>query len=122
MTTKLTVRGVSQTVQDTTVKGNSTVIGTTVVVLYTVPGGKKARVKSGASRFVSGGANTFLQVNVGGERVVRETAAPSPPILQDIATIKGMVLEAGETIELEGDSGSDNGSMNFTFTFEELPI
>ena len=110
-----------QTNSDITIKGNENTIGSTVTTLYTVPTGKKTIVKSGAARFVSGGANALLEVLVGGERVHRETAAPNPPILIDIPTIKGMTLEAAETIQLQGDSGSNNGSMNFSFTLTELP-
>ena len=106
---------------DITIKGNENTIGSTVTTLYTVPASKKTVIKSGAARFVSGGANALLEVLVGGERVHRQTAAPSPPVLQDIPTIKGMTLEAAETIQLQGDSGSNNGSMNFSFTLTELP-
>ena len=114
-------RNQAQVNSDITIKGNENTIGSTVTTLYTVPAGKKTVVKSGAARFVSGGANALLEVLVGGERVHRETAAPSPPILQDIGTIKGMTMEAAETIQLQGDSGSNNGSMNFSFTLTELP-
>jgi len=121
MTTKLVVRGTSQVNTDQSIGGNRTTIGTTVITLYTVPANKKAIIKSAAARFVSGGANTLLDVDMAGQRIFRETAAPSPPVLQDIPNVKGMVLVAAETIELSGDSGSDNGSMNFFFTFTELP-
>ena len=106
---------------DQSVGGNSAIVGTAVVTLYTVPANKKAILKSAAARFVSGGANTNLDVVIGAQRVFRETAAPSPPVLQDIPNVKGMVLIAAQTIQLLGDSGSNNGSMNFFFTFTELP-
>jgi len=122
MTTKLTVRGATQSIQEQTLIGNRNDIGTTVITLYTVPAGKKARIIGATRRFISGGANTLLDIDMGGERVVRDTAVPSPPIDQDIPTVKNMVLVAGETIELSGDSGSDNGSMNFWITYEELPV
>ena len=106
---------------DQSVGGNENTIGTTVITLYTVPTNQKAILKSAAARFVSGGANTNLDVVIGNQRVFRETAAPSPPVLQDIPNVKGMVLTAAQTITLVGDSGSNNGSMNFFFTFTELP-
>jgi len=114
-------RNAAQKILDQSVLGNENTIGTTVTTLYTVPTGKKAKITAAAARFVSGGANTNLDVLIAGERVFRESAAPSPPVLQDIPNIKGAVLVAGETITLVGDSGSDNGSMNFAFTFTELP-
>ena len=106
---------------DQSVGGNENTIGTTVITLYTVPANKKAILKSAAARFVSGGANTNLDVVIATQRVFRETAAPSPPVLQDIPNVKGMILTAGQTITLVGDSGSNNGSMSFFFTFTELP-
>ena len=106
---------------DQSVGGNENTIGTTVITLYTVPSNKKAILKSAAARFVSGGANTNLDIVIATQRVFRETAAPSPPVLQDIPNVKGMVLIAAQTIQLLGDSGSNNGSMNFFFTFTELP-
>ena len=106
---------------DQSVGGNSTIVGTAVVTLYTVPANKKAILKSAAARFVSAGANTNLDLVIATQRVCRETAAPSPPVLQDIPNVKGMVLTAGQTITLIGDSASNNGSMNFFFTFTELP-
>lgn len=118
---QIIARNASQVTGDTSIKGNRNTVGTTVIDLYTVPAGKKAIIKGASARFVSGGANTLLQVLVAGERVFRETSAPSPAVLQDIPNVKGMVLLAGETISLSGDSGSDNGSMNFLFTFQELP-
>ena len=106
---------------DQSVSGNENTIGTAVITLYTVPANKKAILKSAAARFVSGGANTNLDILIAGQRIFRETAAPSPPVLQDIPNVKGMVLIAAQTITLVGDSGSNNGSMNFFFTFTELP-
>ena len=121
MTSIDVARNVSQKIQEHSIKGNRNTIGTTVIVLFTVAAGKKVIIKSAAQRFVSGGANTFLQILIGGERVSRETAAPVPPVLQDIPTAAGKQLNAGDTIVLSGDSGSNNGSMNFFITFVELP-
>ena len=95
----LVSRNQAQVNSDITVKGNRNTIGTTVITLYTVPTGKKAILKSAAARFVSGGANTNLDVVMATQRVFRETAAPSPPVLQDIPNVKGMVLTAGQTIQ-----------------------
>jgi len=119
MTTKLTVRGVSQKIQEQSVKGNSNVIGTTIVVLYTVPAGQKAIITSASFRLVSVGANTDLDIDIGGERFVRTQTAST--FMIDLPSAIGKELDAGDTIELMGDSGSDNGSMNFFFTFKELP-
>jgi len=118
---QIVARNQSQVTGDTSLKGNENSIGTTPTILYTVPAGKKAIVTAAAARFVSGGANTNLDITIAGERIFRESAAPSPPVLQDIPNVKGMVMLATETIVLLGDSGSDNGSMNFLFTFNELP-
>ena len=118
---QLVSRNQTQGIQEQSLKGNENTIGTTVITLYTVPSSKKAVLKSAGARFVSGGANTNLDVLMAGQRIFRETAAPSPPVLQDIPNVKGMVLTAGQTITLVGDSGSNNGSMNFFFTFTELP-
>ena len=106
---------------DQSVGGNSAILGTAVVTLYTVPANKKAILKSAAARFVSAGANTNLDILISGQRVFRQSAAPSDATLQDIPNVKGMVMIAAETIQLLGDSGSNNGSMNFFFTFTELP-
>jgi len=116
---QIIARNAQQKILEQSVKGNSNIIGTTIVVLYTVPSGKKAIITSASFRLVSVGANTDLDIDIGNERFVRTQTTSL--FMVDLPTAIGKELDAGDTIELMGDSGSDNGSMNFFFTFKELP-
>ena len=113
-------RNTIQTIPEKSLKGNSNVIGTTFVTLYTVPSNQKAVIIKAGARFISGGANTNLRLNIGGERMYNQTVADTQMV--DIPAASGQALDAGDTITLSGDSGSDNGSMNYYITYKELPI
>ena len=116
---RISPRNQTQRIAEQSLKGNENTIGTTVITLYTVPTNKKARIVAASVRFISGGANTNLRLNMGGERMSNRTSADPEQV--DLPQCLNKELDAGDTITLSGDSGSDNGSMNFFITFVELP-
>jgi len=84
-----------------------------------VPSNQKAVIIKAGARFISGGANTNLRLNIGGERMYNQTVADVQMV--EITSATGQELDAGDTITLSGDSASDNGSMNYYITYKELP-
>jgi len=113
-------RNISQKITNQVLNGNENSIGTTVITILTVGTGKKIEILGIANRYVSGGGNTNMDIIIGGQRLRRASSADSN--LVDIPQGKGQVLTAAQTITLEGDSGSDNGSMNFMISYRETPI
>jgi len=112
-------RNISQKITNQSLNGNSNIVGTTVVTLLTVGAGKKVEIIGIANRYISGGANTNMDIILGGRRLRRASSADTN--LVDIPQGKGQVLIATETITLLGDSGSDNGSMDYMISFRETP-
>lgn len=110
----------SQKLTDTTIAGNSAIVGTTLVTVYTVPTNKKARIIGAADRLVSLGANTLTRVLLAGRRYNNKTVAELALVV--IAPAIGVMLIAGETIQLQGDAAGNNGSVDFSFTVLELPV
>jgi len=101
------------------VNDSTLIIGTTVVVLYTVPAGKVATIKSLITRMSSLGANTVIQLQVDGNLVKRLTA------VETVATDSaggGIRMAAGEVIRYVGDSGSDNGAANWLISVREFDV
>jgi len=107
------------TIPDQAASGNPTTIGTTPFVIYTVPTGQKAILKSFVFRPTGFGAGTDMNANVASRRMRVETAT-SLVMLDAIAGAQ-LTLVAGDTVTLDGDSGSDNESAFFFISFVELP-
>jgi len=119
MTTKTTSLNQTQKITDQSLNGNSVLVGTAAVILLTVATGKKIEIIEISNRAVSFGGNTVMDINIGGRRLRRTTAADLN--LVDIPQGKNQVLAAAETITLSGDSGSNNGSIDFMISFRETP-
>jgi len=119
MTTVTTALSQTQKITTQVLNSNSSVVGTTVVTLLTVAANRKVEIIGIANRAVSLGANLVLDINIGGRRLRRATVIEAN--LVDLPQGRGQMLSAGQTITLTGDSGSDNGSIDFMISFRETP-
>lgn len=97
--------------------GNPATIGTTPFVLYTCPAGKKALVKSFKWRPTGFGAGTLMNARAKTRILSQKTVTSS--VMEEVAG-NGILLIAGETIDLNGDSGANNESAFFDITVQEL--
>lgn len=98
--------------------GNPVTIGTTPFVLYTCPTGKTALVKSFKWRPTGFGAGTLM--NARAKSVILSQKLATSLVMEEIAG-NGIRLIAGQTIDLNGDSGANNESGFFDITVQELP-
>lgn len=99
--------------------GNPANIGTTPVVVYTCPAGKTALVKSFKFRCTGLGAGTQVNVRAKGENLRSTTSGAEAAMIESAGN--GIRLTAGQTCDLNGDSGSNNQSGFFDITVQELP-
>lgn len=109
-----------QKIPDTGITETLTTIGTTVVTIYTVPAGKKAKVNFIAWALVALGANTKIDlklVSIIGEE--KTAVAAAAMVLYTGAN--GTILTAGQTIQYSGDNAANNGTVNVNFSVTELP-
>ena len=98
-------------------EGNPNTIGTTPFVLYTCPSNKVALVKSIKVRFTGFGAGTTGNVRAKGN-ILRTTTSTETVMIESAGN--GIRLVATETVDLNGDSGSNNESAFFDVTIQEL--
>jgi len=132
MATTISARNAAQTLGLIAVNGNTTTAGVTAETVYTCPVGKLAQVVdcSCQRNSYAGGMNTGDQFNlrintnnlgfdtVGGSAVDTIDAL----IFKRQNAIIGAVLEAGDTINFEGEDGtSQNGNMKFLISIRERP-
>jgi len=111
-------RNSSQKVPQQSAKGTCTTAGSTPAVIYTVPAGQKAYVSVANWNNVANGGNSFLQSRYAGVLARKATVAEASPIADPAGIV---VLNAGETIAFIGDSGANNGTINYFFTYQESP-
>jgi len=107
----------TQKITTRVLNGNSVIVGVAAVILLTVAAGRKIEIFEVSNRAVSFGTNTLMDINIGGQRLRRTTAADLN--LVDIPQGKNQTLVAGETITLDGDGVGNNGSMNFMISYRE---
>lgn len=112
--TKNTIQKLDVNVQNS---GNPATIGTTAFVLYTCPAGKVALVKSFKWRPTGFGAGTLM--NARAKSVILQQALATSAVMFEVAG-NGIRLTAGQTIDLNGDSGANNESAFFDVTVQEL--
>lgn len=98
--------------------GNPNTIGTTPFVLYTCPTGKVALVKSFKWRATGFGAGTEMNARAKSQKLQVTTVVMTS--MSEVAG-NGIRLVAGETIDLNGDSGANNESAFFDVSVQELP-
>lgn len=98
--------------------GNPVTIGTTPFVLYTCPTGKVALVKSYKVMATGFGAGTKINVRAKATNL-RTTLAVETVMIESAGN--GIRLTAGQTIDLNGDSGANNESAFFDINVQELP-
>jgi len=118
MTTKLTVRSTSQKIAERNTIGVSVVIGTTAVVILTAATGKKIMIKKVLIESNGGGANGSMTIrhntlDLDSISISNETLLQNKPNAADI------VLSPGDTLNMAGDSASNNGAAEFDVTFQE---
>ena len=111
-------RNTINVIPDQSNSGNPTTIGTTPFVLYTVPAGRKAILKTFVFRATGFGAGTTMQAVANGINLL-DTSSTSNTMVN--ALVSSIILAAGQTVTLKGDSGSNNESAFFFITFQELP-
>lgn len=116
---KLDSRNTVQVIPDQSDGANPATIGVTPVVLYTCPANKKALVKTFLFRPTGFGAGTDMNANAAGVRLRTETATSL--VMLDALGGREIVLNATETLTLDGDSAADNESAFWFITFQELP-
>jgi len=99
----------------TTVIGRVTVAGTG---LYTVPTGKKARVTSITGNLDATGADATYAVSI--LRGADNRPVGAHVAVNGISIFTGvMMLQAADIVTNVGDSGSTNGTIDMTCTFQE---
>jgi len=106
------------------IEANPVVIGTTVHNIHTVPAGKKAILSSLFTRLVSLGGNVLIRFQIVGavtSRIV-ETTVPETILTEKLSNTTGIELDAGDILQLVGDSGSDNGSVGYIAKLQETPV
>jgi len=132
MATTITARNASQVQNKITVDGQTSTAGSTPQVVYTCPVGKKAEVLECFCRRNSyaGGMNTAdeFRIRIKGTDRGFDTVGGSAADTIDALIMRrqeaciGVLLEAGDTIDFEGEDGtSNNGAMKFDITILELP-
>lgn len=119
MTSKTTTLNQTQKITTQVLNGNSVLVGVAAVTILTVAAGKIVQIDRVATRMISFGTNTLMDINIGGQRLDRRTVADLN--LVDIPQGRNQVLVAGETIELSGDGAGNNGSINFMISYKETP-
>lgn len=117
MVTKTVARNQTQKITNQRLNGNSSIVGVATVTLLTVAPGKRVEILEISNRVISFGTNGNMDINIGGRRLRRAISADLNLI--DIPQDKNQTLEAGETIELQGDGAGNNGSMDFMISYRE---
>jgi len=117
---KRTVLGTTQVIPEINIRGTTLVIGTTEVILYTVPANKKALIKKACFESNGGGANTLMTVRIVANSVF-EISTTNQDSAVNAGTMPNQELDAGDTINIIGDSGANNGAAEFTITIQETP-
>jgi hypothetical protein len=116
MTSKTSARNTSNQDISQTVEGRVTVAGTG---LFTVPTGKKIRVTSITGLVDAVGADATYAVSI--LRGVSNKPVGEMVAANGMSKFSGvMVLDAGDIITNVGDSGSTNGTVDMTASFEVL--
>lgn len=100
------------------IKGTSVAVGTTPVVLYTCPAGKKSQVQAFSDRSVALGTNAHQHATISGVNLRDMSAVEASQVDEQI---RGFTMNAGDTITLVGDNAANNGTINFLITVQELP-
>lgn len=113
-------RNTLQTIPEIPVLGVSVIIGTTVVVLYTCPAGKKAKITAAAFESNGGGANAIMQARIN-TNSFHEIPLANQDEPDNVPAMIGQVLEATDTINLLGDNAADNGAAEFNIALQESP-
>jgi len=133
MATTISARNAAQKLGLIAVNGNTTTAGDTAETVYTCPTGKLAEVVECTCQRNSyaGGMNTGDQFNlrVNTDNLGFDTVGGSASDTIDALIFKkqdaiiGVVLEAGDTINFEGEDGtSNNGNMKFKISIRERPV
>lgn len=115
----ITPLGTAQVIPDKSNNGTSVIIGTTAVTIYTCPTGKKSIIKSLSFAGTSYGAGTYIRSLVNGIETRRATVI-------EVAQVNSLpagqiILTAGQTVTLVGDSAANNESAEYNVTYQELP-
>lgn len=108
----------SQFLNDTAVLTTINNIGNVQVVLYTVPANKKARIIGFIGSIASLGANTIIQIRINSVAILQ--FAVTGNIAGGLLT--GLALNAGDTVNILGNSGANNGVLGQCLTVKELPV
>jgi len=117
---QIIARNQLQRVPEIQVLGASVIIGTTVVILYTVPAGKKAIVRAAAFESNGGGANGLMQARIN-TNSFHEIPLANEDEPQNVPAMINQVLNATDTINLLGDNAADNGAAEFNISLQESP-
>ncbi len=115
----LTPLGTNQVISDLSINGTSVVIGTTAVTLYTCPANKKAIIKSFSFAGTSFGAGTYIKSLVNAIET-RRTIIIETQQVNSLGSGQ-IIVTAGQTVQLKGDSGANNESAEYNLTYQELP-
>lgn len=118
MLKKQSLNSIQKTDVNNQVTGTTVLIGTTAVILYTCPTGKRALVKSFKITPTGFGAGTFIDAYKSTTPIKRYTAMATA--MDEIAG-QGILLVAGQTLRLKGDSAANNESADYDISMQELP-
>jgi len=119
LTVSIQAKNQAQKTADISFSGNRTDVGTTPVVIYTCPTGQKARVTTFLWRPNGFGSGTEVFANVAGLRMDAETVIQT--VFRSVLQGSDVGIEAGDTITLSGDGGSNNSTVLFFVTVLESP-
>lgn len=111
--------GTPQVIPDKSNNGTSTIIGTTPVIIYTCPTGKKSIIKALSFAGTSYGAGTYIRSLVNGIETRRGTVIEFAQV--NSLPAGQIILTAGQTVSLTGDSAANNSSAEYNVTYQELP-
>lgn len=97
-----------------TLAGTANAFGTTPQVIFTCPVGSKVTVVKINSQFLAFGTGTKGTLRVGGIAVRNNINAADGAYVES-SQFEGTVLQAGQTIQFEGDAAGNNETANYIF-------
>jgi len=115
----LIAKNASQKSNDLSFNATKTNVGTTPVVVYTVPAGQQAVVTTYLWQANGFGSGTEVYANLANLRMDEETVIQS--VFRSVLAGSFAGIKAGETITISGNGGSNNSTVKYLITVKESP-
>lgn len=109
-----------QIIPDTNIIGTKANVGTTQSIIYTVPAGKKAIITKYLTKMIALGANTFIAPRINTFKTRGNVTIVETVYVDE--KMDRLVLLAGDTANFIGDNAANNGTIDFIFAIQELPV